>query len=205
MSSDPHVEAAADFLRGHSRADLRFDQHFEPIKYVVAPDGRLVSPVMVAMLSAGETVLFVPEDREGCLEVMVTLEEFAEAGPRGGLADRWRIYHGEPKDVRWAAMTIDAVRFRDMFIDGEALQQANPLAGGEAQFCRDINQHHQDGLRRTCTERGGMTIEKPVLVGVDPYGADVRAMFDVLRIRFEKPVASLTDAHRALLGDRDRA
>ena len=199
MHEDPNVEAALDHLHGHTQADLRFDEHFESIKYVIASDGRLVAPVMVAMLSAAETVLFIPEDREGCMEVMVTLEEFDEAGEQGSLADRWRIYHGEPPDVRWALMTIDAARFKGLFIDGEAFSESNPLAAGEAVLCREINSAHGDTLRRLCSERGGMDVEKPVLVGIDSRGIDVRSTFDIVRVRFDQPVRTLADAREALL------
>ena len=90
--------------------------------YVVSPaDGRLVAPVMVAMLQAEETVLFVPEVGEGALELLVTLYEFDEHGPEGGLTDRWRIHHGEPSDVRWAHLDLDAAKHDGVVIDGDAL------------------------------------------------------------------------------------
>ena len=200
MHADPNVEPALDHLHAHNRADLRFDEHFESIKYVIAPDGRLAAPVMVAMLSAAETVLFVPEDREGCMELMVTLEEFDEAGEHGSLADRWRIYHGDPPDVRWAIMTIDAARFKGLFIDGEAFAESNPLAAGEAALCRDINQRHTDALRRLSEERGGMRIEQPVLVGVDPRGINVRAAFDIVRVRFARQAKSIDDVKDMITG-----
>ncbi len=199
MHDDPHVEAAIDFVRGNTRADLRFDGHIESIKYVVAPDGRLVAPVMVAMLTAADTTLFVPDDREGAMELMVSLEAFEESGDMGMLADRWRIYHGEPPDVRWAVMTVDAARFESMFIDGEAFAESNPLIQGEAALCREINQSHVDALRKFSDRCGGMLIEHPVMVGVDPRGIDVRAAFDIVRVRFPRPPESIDDARRQIV------
>lgn len=199
MHKDPAVESAIDFLRGHTRADLRFDGHIESIKYVFAPDGLLVAPVMVAMLSAADTVLFVPDDRQGAMEAMVTLEAFDESGQHGALADRWRIYHGDPPDVRWARMTVDAVRFSGLFIDGEAFHESNPLASGEAALCREVNQRHGASLRRICEERGGMRVEKPVMVGVDSRGLDVRAAFDVLRVRFPQEALAIDQARAMII------
>ena len=201
MDSDPAVDAALGFLRGYARADLRFDEHVQPIKYVISPDnGRIVAPAMVAMLRALDTVLLVPEDREGAMELMVTLQEFDErpGNPHGRLADRWRIYHGEPQDVRWAIMTIDAARFDGLFVDAEAFAQANPLAADEAQLCREVNRMHVDALRRLCTERGGMQIDKPVLVGADARGLDVRSAFDIVRVRFDKPASTIDEVRRII-------
>lgn len=200
MHDDQAVESAIDFVRGNSRADLRFDGHIESIKYVVAPDGRLVAPVMVAMLSAADTTLFVPDDRDGAMELMVTLEQFEEGGPDGTLADRWRIYHGEPPDVRWANMLIDAARFQGLFIDGEAFSEPNPLSPGEGSLCREINKSHQAALKKLCTDRGNMSVENPVMVGVDPRGIDVRAAFDIVRVRFPREAGSIGDARSMIVG-----
>jgi hypothetical protein len=201
MHADPAVEAAIDFLRSHTRGDLRFDGNFRPIKYVIAPeDGRLVAPVMVAMLRSVDTALLVPEDVDGALELMVTLEEFDERdSAHAALADRWRICHGAPEDVRWALMTIDAARFQGLFIDGEAFRESNPLQAGEAQLCRAMNNEHIDGLRRLCAERGGMSVENPVMVGLDQRGINVRAMFDIVRVRFPHEAKTIDEARRMLI------
>ncbi|MHC5005487.1 MAG: hypothetical protein ACYTJ0_20485, partial [Planctomycetota bacterium] len=177
---DPIVERAHAFLRSHTRGELRFDEHVRPMKYVIAPDGRLVMPVMVAMLAAVETVLFVPEYGEEALELLVTLAAFEESGPDGALVDRWRIYHGEPDDVRWAFVDLDAARLGEHVVDGEALVQANPLAEAEPALCRRLNEAGHEALRRLCAERAGCEVQKPVAVGVDPGGIDVRRRFDVI-------------------------
>jgi hypothetical protein len=198
---DPSVQSAIDFLRAHARGDLRFDEHIEPVKYVIAPNGRLVISAMVAMLRAIDTVLVVPEDRDDAMEVMVSVEEFDERGPAeiAALADRWRIYHGEPKDVRWGLLTIDAARFKGMFIDGEGLQLINPLADVEAQICREMNREHIDALRRLCATRGNMEVENPIMVGLDPHGLDIRAMFDIVRVPFARPAMSADDARGMIM------
>ena len=196
--NDPAIDAAAAFLRGHSTADLRFDEHQRPIKYVTGPDGRLIAPVMVAMLNAVETVLFIPLFEDGAMEVMVTLTPFEERGLDGAAADRWRIYHGEPQDVRWAFMAIDSARFDSVVIDGTVLQRPNPLAQDEGRLCARMNKEHKVDLRRLCGRFGGMDVEDPVMVGIDPQGIDVRARFDVLRVPANEPMNTAADAQRIL-------
>jgi hypothetical protein len=95
--------------------------------------------MMVAMLTAGDVVLHLPDEDEDALQLMVTIEPIDEHGPDGGLADRWRIHHGEPPDVRWGAMTIDAARFRGYFLDAEAFALTNPLAADEVALCSEAN------------------------------------------------------------------
>lgn len=196
--TDSAIEQAYAFLRGHATADLRFDEHLRPIKYVITPDGQLAAPVMVAMLQAVDTVLFVPDCSEDAMELLVTLTQFDERGSAGAAADRWRIYHGEPEDVRWAFMSIDTARFDGIVIDGGALMRSNPLAADEARICRHMNQDHVDDLRLLCKRFAAFEVEQPVMVGIDPLGIDVRARFDILRVPATEPMHTPDDARRVL-------
>jgi hypothetical protein len=177
---------------------LRFDENLRPIKYVIAPDGRPAAPVMVAMVQSVDSVLFVPEFVDGAMEIQATLHEFQEKGREGAVADRWRIYHGEPQDVRWAFLHIDAVRFKGFVIDGEAMMRPNPLAADEAALCRLMNQQRLDDLRVLCERFGRMRVEQPVMVGIDPAGIDVRARFDVVRVPSAGPMTGGDEARRML-------
>jgi hypothetical protein len=196
--SDAIVDAAHAFLRAHSTGELRFDEHLRPIKYVIAPSGRLVAPVMVAMLQSVDTVLFVPECAEGAMEVQVTLVQFDEHSAGGALADRWRIHHGDPPDVRWAFLDIDAARYEGAVIDGEALVRPNPLAEDEPGLCREMNKDHADDLRRLCRHFAHINVEEPVMVAIDPLGIDVRGMFDVIRVPATEPMPTAEDARRVI-------
>ena len=170
------------YLRGHLAGLIRFDENVMPIKFVIGPEGRMVAPVMVAMLTAGDTVLHLPDEEDDSMHVMVTLESFEEKGPDGALADRWRIYHGEPEDVRWAIMHIDAARLEGVFYDGDALLVPNVLNRCEASVCRWANDSMVDGLKKACMEQRKIELNDPKLVGVDPLGFDVRGRFDVVRL-----------------------
>lgn len=191
------IDNAWAFLRGHTRGDLRFEEHLRPIKYVIAPDGRPAAPVMVAMLQAMDGVLFVPQFVDEAMELQVTIVQFEERGADGAVADRWRIYHGEPDDVRWAYLQIDAARFNAMVIDGDALQKPNPLAKDEARICREMNQQ-TELLKKLCERHGTMRVEQPVMVGIDPLGIDLRARFDVVRVTSTKPMRNADEAVKVL-------
>ncbi len=182
MSELQAAEQAYAFLRGHTRGDLRFDEHLGPVRYVIGPDGRLVSPVTYLMLEAVDAVLFVPAFAEGAMEVQVTLSALDPDGAEGAVADRWRIYHREPQEVRWAWLDPDAARWEKWVIDGESVRRSNPLSADEARLCRQINQGSRDELRRVCRHFAEADVEEPLVVGVDPLGFDVRRRFDVARV-----------------------
>ena len=198
----PHdvVEAAYAFLRGHTRGDLQFEDHARPIRFVIGPDGRVATSVMYAMLEAVDTVLFVPREGDGAMEMGVTLLRLDERGGDGAMTDRWRIYHGDPQDIHWAFLEIDAARYEGSVIDGPALVRANPLADDESRLCRMINQEHRQDLEPLCRRVADVEIENPVMVGIDPLGIDVRGPFDVVRVPSTEPMPTAADAERVLEG-----
>lgn len=203
--SEMNVEEAYTFLRSHSAGDLRFDEHFRPIRYVIASDGRLAAPVMESMLQSVDTVLFIPECVEDSLEVQVTLERFDEHSRDGQIADRWRIYHGEPQDVRWAWLDIDGARHGRMVYDCEALVRPNEMAADEARICRHMNEDHADDLRALCLHFAKVEVESPVMVGIDPLGIDVRGRFEVYRVAATEPMSSAEEARRILIEMTEQA
>lgn len=199
---DPAIEEALAFLRGHLSGLLRFDGDYRPVKVVVADDGKLVAPAMVAMLRAIETILFLPDEEETAIHVQVTLDQLDENGSKAALCDRWRIYHGDPPDVRWAEMTIDAARFQGLFIDGEGLMRPNPLARQVPTICKFMNGTYVDLLRAACLQHAKIGVERPLVVGVDPFGLDVRGTFDIVRL--DSPIV-LRSERDALLAVRELA
>ena len=198
MDERQAAEGAYRFLRSQTTGDLRFNERFRLLRYVIGPDGRLVAPVMSAMLEATDTVLFVPEDIDNAMELLVSLTEFDPEGQDGALTDRWRIYHGDPEDIYWAFIQLDAVRYEGQVVDGEGLIQANPLADDEARLCRKINDDHRAELRQVCQVIAHAEVENPMLVGVDRLGFDVRRRFDVLRVEAPTPMATAADAELVL-------
>lgn len=205
MSDQPDASSQSDaiidacgYLRAHLSGLIGFDGEFVPIKVVVAPDGALVAPVMVAMLRSFDNALFLPDEGDDSMHMQVTLEEISEKGEHAALCDRWRIYHGEPEDVRWARITIDAARFRGLMFDGLALMRPNALADVEARLCRRINGEMRETLKAAVATVVGLEVEDPRLVGVDPLGFDVRGRFDVVRLPADPPISDADDAVDAL-------
>jgi hypothetical protein len=190
LDPDDAIAAAVVTLRSHYEGDLRFDHDLLPIKFVLTPEGRILLNVMAAMLLADETVLFVPRAEDGAMELLVTLEE---AGPTAeAMTDRWRIYHGEPQDVRWAIAEIDMVRWHGTVLDGESMMSPNLLSPDEPALLRTLNANC-DALRQAC-HGGDVHVENPVAVGIDVDGIDVRAAFGVLRLPLTEPIASRENA-----------
>ena len=94
MSEAEIITGARAFLRANLTGTIGFDDEFIPIKVVIAPDGHLVAPVMVAMLRAFDVVIFLPAEDDAAMQLQVTLEEIQDKDEHAALCDRWRIYHG---------------------------------------------------------------------------------------------------------------
>ncbi|MFT4593330.1 MAG: hypothetical protein ACI9JK_001042 [Phycisphaerales bacterium] len=182
------TEDAYAFLKSNSTASLQFGENAQDVSYIFAPDGRLVIPVMVAMLQPCNTIMFVPDYCDNCMEMHVSLQQFDEH-VHGPLVDRWQVYHGEPPDVQWALVDIDATRFHEMFIDGEGLCRENALKDIERTVCKTLNEN-KDAVRKQCHKETGVDVTDPFVVGVDPLGIDIRAPFGIVRIQAPVPFAS---------------
>lgn len=180
---DEAVDQTLAFLRANLRGHIRFDGDRVPIKVIVAPDGHIVAPVMEAMLRSVEVVLELPDDGEDGLQLMVSPERLDPEGEHAGLCDRWRAYHGDPEDVRWARMQIDASRFRQWFVDGEALMVANTLSKDEMSLLKALNAQPRAFLKAFCTA-SKVDCKEPIAVGLDPGGIDIRRAHDTARLPF---------------------
>ena len=186
-------DAAWSFLRSNTTATLKFGEHTHDLSYVISPTGALVIPAMIAMLQPCDTVMFIPDYSEDCMEMHVSLCQFSPTGEQGVLADRWNVYHGESPDVQWALVDIDAARYHEMFIDGETLCRENPLVDIEPSVCKELNTQHQDAVRATCFAKTNVDVKEPFVVGVDPLGVDIRAPFGIVHIPTSVPFASPED------------
>lgn len=192
------LEALAT-LRAHREGTLAFDEHVRPVRFVQDPeDGRLIFPAMVAMLDASEVVLFVPEESDEALQLLLTLEPVDEASHPG--PDRWRIHHDQPTDIHWVAAWVDGARRGKFVFDGDAMMAPNPLASCEAALCRRANAD-EGALLRAADRATGRRNRAAVCVGVDPWGLHARCEFDVARVPFaldDAPAGSCEQAERAV-------
>jgi hypothetical protein len=212
MSENAEIEESAyAWLRGHLAGFIRFDSERVAIRIAPLPDGRFAAPVMVAMLLAGEVVIELPDDGEDDLHLMVSLTQFHDRGDDGRAADRWRAYHGDPPDVNWAFIEIDAAKFRGYFIDGEVFRRTNPISADEPAICRALNAGDRDLLRRAIDAVFRIDAADPVVVGADGIGIDARRQFDVVRLVLPAPFSDAAGAAKGLQslvdsdeGDRPR-
>lgn len=188
------LDHAQAVLLGQAEGDLRFDEHGFRLKFVHDPaSGRLVASVPVAVFSAAEHVLFLPEETEDALQLLISPEDVGESA----VTDRWMAYHGEPEHVRWASFWIDGARHGPWVFDGEALSVANPLLKEEAGLCRAANADRTK-LAAACERMAGVAVPDAVCVGVDPRGLHVRARFGVVRVQFREDGAAVSDAAGAM-------
>ena len=199
MNTDPlHGEDAErealghglDFLNAYREGTLQFDGNLVPVKFVDDPStGRLVISVPVAALLASDLLLFIPEEDDETMQLLVTAEEIKDCAA----TDRWMIYHGEPEHVRWAALWIDSAKLIPWVFDGDALTVPNPLEHAQGHLCRTANEQ-PDALRELCKRTNDMDVDDPRCVGVDPRGMHIRARFGIIRVPFDQVVEHDGDA-----------
>lgn len=192
------LHRAQDRLRTHREGTLHFEDHFIPTPYVTDPEtGRIIMPVPEAAFFAAEHILFVPEEAEDALQLLLSIERIEESLH----TDRWRVYHGEPDQVRWAACYVDAAKRAPWVFDGDALMMKNGLAGDEPWVVRMMNED-RDAIARLVTKRLERDAAEAIVVGADEWGVHVRARFGVVRLSFDEAVANgndAVDAFRAML------
>ncbi len=191
MSEDSHeldleLSRTARMIRRHCDASLRFDEHFQPVRYCRATDGRLIVPAMAAMQMAEELVLHVPDATDQSLQLMVTGEPFAEHDALGREADRWRIHFGEPEDLQWLALELDLGK-RDGFVfDGEALQEPHAFPEHEPALLRAVLPE-QNLIEQRVASILGHAPEDARPVAADQHGLTVRVRLGTVRLEFEAP------------------
>jgi hypothetical protein len=161
---------------------LDINERFERTKFVIDPATRRpVFPAAPGVLEAEQLTLQIPEDEPGALHAAGTPVELDPL--RDEACDRYLFYFGKPRWSRFAALSLDHLKSVDLVIDADEVI-ANPLRGAEPALCRWANQH-QGLLVNLCQQRANVTPTNPRLVGVDPYGLDIRAEFGPVRIEFD--------------------
>jgi len=183
-------------LRSETQGVLSFDEHTQPVRYILDPaTGRIVMPVIAAAVLASEHILHTPDESDDAMSLLLSPDEIDRE--RDSLVDRWRAHHSQEQDVNFVSCVIDMVRWRGMVIDGDAMMAPNPLAQEESDLLRSLNAD-KARLRAICAAAARVDVPAPTAVSVDPDGVHVRARFGVVRIVFAQPVDSLETARSAL-------
>lgn len=176
------LDAALRRLHRFHQGVLDINERFERTNFVIDPATRRpVFPAGPGMLEAEELTLHIPEDEPGALHAAGTPTELDPL--RDEACDRYLFYFGKPRWSRFAALTLDHLKSVDLVVDADDIS-GNPLRAAEPALCRWANQHAQI-LVTLCQQRANITPTNPRLVGVDPYGLDIRAEFGPVRVEFD--------------------
>jgi hypothetical protein len=174
---------------------FNFDDNYVPVKFVTDNStGRLVMAVPVATFFVHQHVLFVPEETDDSMQMIVSPEQIDECEA----TDRWMAFHGEPEHVRWAMCWVESVKLDPWVFDGDALTRPNTLAKNEPALVKELNAD-KAGLASMCKAAGAPELESPLCVGVDQCGLHVRAKFGVVRVHFPH-TANDADHVRRMIG-----
>lgn len=180
-------------LRRSTSAVLQVGEIFQSCRFVVDPEtGYPVTPVGSEALNASSCTLFVPEERDDTLQLLV---EPTEIDPnRHPSCDRYLIYHGKPTTSRWALFRAQSAKFFGVVFD--ECRSPNLLRADEARLCKQLNAE-PEVARRLC-RNVGKSVESPVVVGVDQDGLDVRGRGEVIRVDFPHSAVGVDSAWRMI-------
>lgn len=205
------AERARRELRRHYEGVLLFHGLVCPVRFIIdGGTGRLLMPVEPGAVEAGELTLLVPDERDDAAQALLVITPAEPRGDAGEGCDRWSVYHGGTERsaagvsrTAWVWGAIEALKLDGGVCGGEEVGRPNPLRAIEPRLCRELNAQ-RDAVSGACRRETGLAVESPLVVGVDAEGIDVRARFGILRLEFERTVASEEDARaelRRLLGE----
>lgn len=181
---------AVAFLRSHSSGVLLVDGEARARKFV--PDPATGSPVSGAdpwMLDAIDFTLCVPDDSQGCLQLMVN-PKVLDAQTHLA-ADRYLAYHGELNSARLVLWEIDSAKGAGQMFQGADIAIPNPLASSENALLKQLNVS-QASLSAAAQRVLEKVWADPRAVGIDSWGIDINSRFGMTRICFSGPVTEST-------------
>ena len=193
-NDDPLTLARA--IRRYAAAVLLRDELAERVRFVISPAGHFVIAADPGLENAEEIVAHVPEEAHDAVQVMfetaTPIDRAVEAD-----ADRYLAAHGEPADRLLYRLRPHAAKLEGHVFDGSEIRLENPLAREIGPLLREWNRA-PGRIIAAC--RGAVRVApiSPVIVGVDPLGADVRASLGIIRLEFDTPAASASSAGEML-------
>ena len=200
------------------------------VPYVVAPDGRLLIYISAiaehtknliadprAALTVADPHDLAADPQAGArLSVLVHGQRVPDAQQADALAryvawfpraDGYRSAH----DFACYALTAERARYIGGFgdihwLDATALPLAHPFADQEAGVVAHMNDDHADALVTYWhAVTGAPPPQRPVLLGLDALGMDLRAGHTLVRVPFATPVTSGADVRKAVIAALDAA
>ena len=196
MHTTPTTSAdALSLLRSSTQGQLKILERIEPIRFILDRSrSKIVFPVPDELALAHEAQLMIPDESSPQLSLLLRLEP-AERLP-GDIEIRYEIYHGKSGFAHWSVGTLEALRAGTHIFDSDEICLTDAIIAEEPALCALLNAD-QDSLRTACA-RAGLPIEKPVAVGVDPDGIDIRTRFGIARLPFDQRTPTPDNARAAI-------
>ncbi len=187
---DTAIDAALRTLASHHASVFLADGTPTPVRIILARGTPvLVASVHPTVADAAELVVFIPEETNDAMQLLVSARELGHADM--SQQDRYLAYHSRAESSEWIAADIDACRWEGEVFDRDDLAAAmngpGRMLADEPALLRTVNGDASIGVR-LATHAGLRDVEHAVVVGVDPWGADVRAGTRLRRVEFESPV-----------------
>jgi hypothetical protein len=184
-------------IRQHTRAEMFRDGVRELVRYVInPPDGAFVLACGPGLQNAEEIIAHAPDEGPEAIQLMFDRAEPLDRTTDASI-DRYLAYHGEPESPNFFRLTLHAAKFGAGVVDASEIALENTLARGAGPLLKRWNLD-QSALAAACRGAVRHAPASPLLVGVDPDGADVKARFGVIRIEFAQTVACLVGAEAEL-------
>ncbi|HZW10146.1 MAG TPA: DUF2470 domain-containing protein [Phycisphaerales bacterium] len=203
---DPTPEDAVRALRAAAEAHLVVsDGDVRRVRYVIdRRRGLLLLPIPADLTELAEAQLLIPSEQTPVVTAMITIQ--ATSSPPADAEIRFEIYHGQAREATWALAAVEAVRYHGEAFDGEEIELTDEIIADEPDLCRRLNAA-PNVLRDLCARFARAAVERPVAVGVDPDGIDVRARFGIVRVEFDEPARNPEQARERIadLTARSRA
>lgn len=195
------------FLRRHLCGLANVGERFDVVRMVIdSKSGRITLAVHRDVMDEESLTLHLPNDDDDSLHMMGEFRELdsnCEAS-----CDRYLMYFGapiiettgakrpSPAPPVWLEFVPHTMKFECGMVEADEVMVPNPLWREEGKLCKHFNAM-PDVIAGACT-KAGVEVVGPKLVGVDPWGADVRASFGHVRLEFEQAVASAEEAIAAI-------
>jgi hypothetical protein len=201
------ARAMLRLIRAHKTATLLSGDRATPVRYVIDnATGALVAPVERELLGLDDYLLMIPDDSFDAIQIHAAPTLVDHRADES--CDRHLAYHGVQDPSAWVHFKIFSAKgthpsLGALVVDGDALALPNPLRAVEPRACKQLNADPL-ALASLCKRCAGVSIERPVAVGVDPDGFDVRAKFGIVRVELHPSIDDpdrLAPALAALLAE----
>ena len=184
------IDAALRTLASHHASVVLADGTPTPVRILLArARPMLVASVHPTVVDAAELVVFIPEETNDAMQLLVSARELDHADM--SQQDRYLAYHSRAESSNWIAADIDACRWEGEVFDQDDLAAAmngpGRMLADEPALLRNVNGDASIGIA-LATQAGLRDVEHAVVVGGDPWGVDVRAGTHLRRVEFESPV-----------------